>query len=568
MFHSIRWRLVASYLLLTLLTVSLVGILALSLVQNHVEQQQVEQLATNAEAIARQALPLMWPIPRESALIDLARTSAFLGNVRVKILNNNGQVYIDSGPAPDTNQMVMLAPPPTMPAPNPNQPAPFGMNFFPSLAQEMARFNNQGNPMFASNGAQQVTIVRRVEGPWGHQLVFETRSLPVSEAPNISPGMSGVKPGTGVSNAALPATPEAVSTPAESRSDRTITFPIGEPNGPIGYVQLSDGANYGHETVATFQRAFLWAAAVAGLIALSVGLVVSRSLTAPLRSLTAASTLMSQGDLSVRAKVIARDEIGQLARQFNQMAGRLEISFTELAAERDTLRRFVADASHELRTPIATLRNFNELLLTTAVNDPQAQAEFLEESQTQLKRLEWITQNLLNLSRLDAGLTPPQLAPCDAAEILGSIYSSARMRAEGKDIALSMRLPAEPVTLQCDRTQFEGVLANLLDNALKFTPPGGRIQLGAAKVRQRTQVWVQDTGIGISPADQARLFERFYRGTNAHHIQGSGLGLAIVQSIIQAHGGTVSVESQPGHGSRFVIDLPPKSTPELSAGLN
>jgi hypothetical protein len=108
-FHSIRWRLVASYLLLTLLTVTLVGILALSLVQTHVEQQQVQQLATNAEAIARQALPLMWPIPRESALIELARSSAFLGNMRVKILHNNGQVYIDSGPAPEANEMVMLA---------------------------------------------------------------------------------------------------------------------------------------------------------------------------------------------------------------------------------------------------------------------------------------------------------------------------------------------------------------------------------------------------------------------------------------------------------------------------
>ncbi len=387
----------------------------------------------------------------------------------------------------------------------------------------------------------------------------------MAEAPNISPGLSGVKPGSGVVNATLPTTPE---TAPATRSDQTITFPIGEADGPIGYVQLSDGANYGNETVATFQRAFLWAAIAAGLIALSVGLFVSRSLTAPLRSLSAASTLMSQGDLSVRAKVIGRDEIGQLARQFNQMAGRLETSFTELAAERDTLRRFVADASHELRTPIATLRNFNELLLTTAATDPQAQAEFLEESQTQLKRLEWITQNLLNLSRLDAGLTPPQLAPHEAAEILGAIYSSAKVRAEGKNIALSMRLPAEPVTIQCDRTQFEGVLANLVDNALKFTPPGGRIQLGAAKVRQRTQVWVQDSGIGISPADQSRLFERFYRGANAHHIQGSGLGLAIVQSIVQAHGGTVSVESQPGHGSRFVIDLPPVPAPELAAELN
>ena len=291
------------------------------------------------------------------------------------------------------------------------------------------------------------------------------------------------------------------------------------------------------------------------LLALVVGIVVSRRLSAPLRSLTAVAGQMSDGDLSTRAPVCGKDEIGQLAGQFNHMAERLEASFTELAAERDALRRFIADASHELRTPITALKNFNDLLQGAAIDDPSARAEFLGESQVQLERLEWITHNLLDLSRFDAGLVALNLADHDAGELIEAASCAWTTLAREKRIDLLVWPPAPPLTLHCDRARIELALSNLLDNALQFTPPGGQVAVGAEQREDVVRLWVRDTGCGIAAEDQPHIFERFYRGRNAAE-GGSGLGLAIVQSIVRAHGGQVFVESRPDAGSFLAIELP------------
>ena len=258
--------------------------------------------------------------------------------------------------------------------------------------------------------------------------------------------------------------------------------------------------------------------------------------------------------LSTRAPVQGNDEIGLLARQFNQMAAALETSFAALEAERDTLRRFIADASHELRTPITALKTFNELLQGPAAADPPAQAEFLAESRTQLARLEWITANLLDLSRLDAGLVKLDLAAHDVGDLLDAAAAPFRLQAQDKEIVLSVSAPPAPMTVVCDLARIEMVLANLLDNALKFTPAHGQITLSAAATGDSVHLSVADSGPGISPDDLPHIFERFYRGQSS--ARGSGLGLAIAQSIAAAHGGHVAVESQPGQGSRFTVILP------------
>jgi signal transduction histidine kinase len=237
------------------------------------------------------------------------------------------------------------------------------------------------------------------------------------------------------------------------------------------------------------------------------------------------------------------------------MAERLEASFSELAAERDALRRFIADASHELRTPITALKNFNDLLQGAAAEDPAARAEFLTESQVQLERLEWITRNLLDLSRLDAGLVDLDLADHDVGELLDAAASAFKPLAQDIGITFSIQPPTPPVELRCDRARIELALSNLLDNAFKYTPPGGQVGIGAEPKGEVVQLWVRDSGPGIAPEDLSRIFERFYRGRN-NHTEGSGLGLAIVQSVAQAHGGQVSVQSEPGTGSLFVIELP------------
>ena len=385
------------------------------------------------------------------------------------------------------------------------------------------------------------TMVRRVVAPWGNRFVFGTRQrLDVMLAFPITD--------------VLPAH-EVFEEHLSLRSEPALVTPIGEADSPMGYVELSGGPDFAAEALTTARRAFLLAAGGATLLAVLVGLLVSRGLTAPLRTLTAAASQMSSGDLSIQAPVRGKDEIGQLARQFNQMAERLEASFTELAAERDSLRRFIADASHGLRTPITALKSFNELLQGAAADDPAARAEFLAESQVQLNRLEWITHNLLDLSRLEAGLVTLDKADHDVGELTRTATAAFRTLAHEKDVALSVKAPTLSLKVCCDRARIELALFNLLDNALKFTSAGGQVEIGAEQADQNVRLWVQDNGPGIAPTDQERIFERFYQGQGSQ-VGGSGLGLAIVQSIVQAHGGHVTVESEPGAGSRFVVELP------------
>jgi signal transduction histidine kinase len=452
---------------------------------------------------------------------------------------------IDSGPRPGLQQFALVAPPA-----RPDQMAaveaqPVQIVIMPDGDPAAFRqWRREWDPAWQQTG-HPVTVVRRVEGTWGNRLYFEDREV-VEASLEVSPAAPDPQ------LTSKPAAP--VEEPAQ-RSGQVVIIPVGDKETPVGYVELSASPNFGAEALVTARQAFLLAAGGAMLIALGVGLVVSRSLTAPLQQLIGATNRMSGGDLSARASVQGADEIGELGRRFNQMAERLETSFAELSRERDTLRRFIADASHELRTPITTLRNFNELLQGPAAADPAAREEFLQESQAQLKRLTWITDNLLNLSRLEAGLISLDLAHHDVGEILATCHAAFKALAQEKGISLSVKYPLRSLLFRCDRARFELVLSNLLDNALKFTPAGGAVEVGARQVDQAVQFWVKDNGPGIPPAEQAHIFERFYRGHHSHNTPGSGLGLAIVQRIVEAHGGQIGIESAPTMGSCFTITI-------------
>jgi signal transduction histidine kinase len=306
--------------------------------------------------------------------------------------------------------------------------------------------------------------------------------------------------------------------------------------------------------------------AAIALFALGLSVVVSaamaRRFTTPLRRLTEASRGLAEGDLSRRvppSQVRAgSSELAELAVQFNAMADRLEESVEIIRRDRDRSRDFLADVSHELRTPLAALRTFNELLREGADADPEARAEFIESSGQQIERLDWLAQNLLELSKLDSGLVLLDLRPDDLRAAVESAVEQSASAARKRGVNVALRLPDAPVRIRHDPQRIGQVVANLVANAVKFTPRGGSVAVDVVATPEGARIDVVDSGVGIDADELPHIFERFYRGSRANEARGSGsgLGLAIVRSIVDMHGGAIAVESRIGAGSRFSVSLP------------
>ena len=316
--------------------------------------------------------------------------------------------------------------------------------------------------------------------------------------------------------------------------------------------------------------------AIIGLIALAVAIVVAamltRRITTPLRRLTEASRDLAEGDFARRVPSdMIEDgpiELSELGLQFNAMAERLQQSIEIIRSDRDRSREFLADVSHELRTPIAALRTFNELLVEGAADDPSARAEFLETSRAQLERLDWLALNLLELSKLDSGLVLLDLRPEDLRASVEQAVEQSAATARRRGVHLAMERPDAPIEVRHDPVRIGQVVTNLVGNAIKFTPRGGKVTVRVhAEPDGGATITVADTGIGIDAAELPRIFDRFFRGSRATEARGSGsgLGLAIVRSIVEMHGGSVTVESRLGSGSTFRVVLPPNPRPPSSS---
>ncbi len=306
--------------------------------------------------------------------------------------------------------------------------------------------------------------------------------------------------------------------------------------------------------------------AAIALFALGLSVLVSaamaRRFTTPLRRLTEASRGLAEGDLTRRVPPdevrAGSSELAELAVQFNAMADRLQESVEIIRRDRDRSRDFLADVSHELRTPLAALRTFNELLTEGAADDPDARNEFLESSGQQIERLDWLAQNLLELSKLDSGLVLLDLRPDDLRAAVESAVEQNRSAADRRGVMMTLHLPGSPIRIRHDPPRIGQVVANLVANAIKFTPRGGSVAVDVAAMPDGARIEVTDTGVGIEPAEMPHIFERFYRGSRANEARGSGsgLGLAIVRSIVDMHGGAIEVESRVGQGTRFIVTLP------------
>jgi signal transduction histidine kinase len=320
---------------------------------------------------------------------------------------------------------------------------------------------------------------------------------------------------------------------------------------------VSDSFSNREETLAQIRGALVGAGLLALLVSLVTGVIAARGLAVPISRLRGVARSVAQGNLDERAVPSGVIEIDELGQQFNIMADRLAGTLRMLEADRDRLREFVADVSHELRTPIAALRMYAELQSADDV-DEATRVEFLERSMEQIGRLEWLSTNLLDLSRIDAGIYPLDMRRGDLRDPIQATVQALSEEAMTRGVSLASAVPNEPIELRFDRERIVQLMTNLIGNALKFTPRGGGVSVRLDDSVGEVTISVSDTGPGIPVDELPRIFDRFYRGTNTGEARasGSGLGLAIVRSIVEMHGGRIDLDSEVGRGTEFRIVLP------------
>jgi signal transduction histidine kinase len=300
--------------------------------------------------------------------------------------------------------------------------------------------------------------------------------------------------------------------------------------------------------------------------ALASYLVVRRT-TARLAALTGAADALRQGKLAQRVPVTGTDEVAQLQVHFNAMAADLERAQTELRAERDTVaallrarRELVAAVSHDLRTPVAIMRAYLETLLARWQVQPQADTHHdLAVAHQEIIHLQGLVDDLFALARAEVGKLPLRIQPLDLAAVIARVVDAAAPHAwqAGRVTVAAQPAPDLPSAL-ADERRMEQILHNLVQNAVRHTPPGGLVAVSAARASGQIAVQVRDTGSGIPPADLPHIFERYFqaRGNAPHAASGAGLGLALVREWVHAMGGSVRVESRIGVGSCFTVCVP------------
>ena len=296
----------------------------------------------------------------------------------------------------------------------------------------------------------------------------------------------------------------------------------------------------------------LWACGLAaGALALAMIQFLARGMTSPLREMVAAAQAMARGDYERSVTATSRDEVGELARAFNRMAAEL--------AEVERMRRdLIANVSHELRTPISAVQAVLENIEDGVV---RPEPESIRAMLRQVERLGGLVSQLLDLSKLESGAVPLRQSAIRLNQLMNQVVDDVRLRTEqpgAKSVLFTVRMEPQDLVVRGDAERLHQVLVNLVDNAVRHSPPGGTVTLTGHRNEGRVAVEVLDEGPGIPEEEAARVFDRFYRLDHArtHSDGGSGLGLSIARWIVDLHGGDIRAEPRRPHGCRMVVELP------------
>ncbi|MBO4884165.1 MAG: HAMP domain-containing protein [Clostridia bacterium] len=317
--------------------------------------------------------------------------------------------------------------------------------------------------------------------------------------------------------------------------------------GVLVYITMSQSA---YRSLMNIQTQMLTWLVLVTIAVMLVSLFVSRFFTRPISELNEGIVEMTRGDFSNRVRVRGKNEFAQLAVAFNMMCDRIE----SLDKARN---QFVSNASHELKTPLSTMKILIETLMYQDPMDPGMTREFLTDINKEIDRLSSVISDLLTLVSIDGGEKPMDAKPIAVADLLSENMRRLQPLARERGIEMTLAV-REQATVTGDASRLTQVFYNLMDNAIKYTGRGGTVRVELSRREKRAIVKVIDTGIGIPKEDQQHVFDRFYRVDKARSRDtgGTGLGLSIVKQIVLMHGGRIEVASEENKGSTFTVDLP------------
>ncbi|MGH9968873.1 MAG: sensor histidine kinase [Pyrinomonadaceae bacterium] len=417
-----------------------------------------------------------------------------------------------------------------------------------STAQTVASaYVEEFEELHSLGGAGQV-VLAEISFPNRHVQVTDSNGQPVASSGNATETVVLIP------SAALEEARKRGSTLVTLNGLRIAVVPVSTDRA-LGFATVAEPLSVIDDGLRRLRRAFFGGVPLILLFASVGGYFLARKSLLPIASMNWQTQRISAGSLSSRLDVInPRDELGRLATTINDLLARLETSFKEQ-------QRFIADASHELRTPLAVLRGETEVSLvkTRTVAEYQDSLSLIKDEAERLSR---IVEDLFILARqpIDA---PAALMKESVSlnETVRDCARAAQVLAVRKGVRLKTESDSSPIVLEGDKELLKRMILNLLDNAVKYTPEGGEISITLARQNGNAQIVVLDTGIGIPQVDQLHVFDRFYRVDKARSraLGGAGLGLSIVAWIVEAHGGSVHVESVANRGSKFTVHLPVRS---------
>lgn len=293
-------------------------------------------------------------------------------------------------------------------------------------------------------------------------------------------------------------------------------------------------------------------------IAVIVGLFLSGSITSRIQQLSTAAVRVARGELDTRLDITGRDEMAMLAGSFNEMVSQLELA-EQKKTEVEKLRRdVIAWVGHDLRTPLTSIRAITEALADGLVEDEETRLRYLRTAQVNIKSLSDLIDDLFEMSQIDAGGLRLELEPGNISDLVSDVYELFSEQARSKDVRLEANISPDIGLVLMDEKRIGRVLTNLVSNAIRHTPAGGAVRIKVFKLGSELHAVIEDTGEGIQAEDLPNIFERFYRGEKSRNRStgGTGLGLAIARSIVEAHRGSITAESESGKGTIIRFNFP------------